>query len=354
MNKENVIKAIDKHLNKQKKIAGFTIKKENNLYIEWINDYYKNSEIENESILEKMWVLMHNNEIPHCSICGKKSIFGNFNLGYRSKNCMSCSLKNSKFVQLGKLKSINSPEIIITKHCKECNQEFSYKSRKLNNTINKHFCSRTCGQKYIHKHRSKEQKETRLKHINATNLKKYGDPWVVNSKYSRKKTKEKIGVEYSFQNKRILQKTKETLIKNTGYDNPLKNPLSVKKMIKTKIDKYGDLLIPMSKYKDYRMPSGKIIKVQGNESYALNILLQKFNESDIYVGRKNIELQIGKIKYFDKNDKEHIYYPDIYIKSENKIYEVKSLFTYNIHKEINHLKQQAVLNKNINFEFLII
>jgi hypothetical protein len=189
---------------------------------------------------------------------------------------------------------------------------------------------------------------------NKTNVEKYKDPWVVNSKYTRNITKEKLGVEYPFQDPKIIKKCKDTLYENTGYTNPLKNPKTLKKMLNTKIERYGDLLIPMSKYKEFKMPSGKIVKVQGNESYGLNILLEKYNETDIFVGRKNIENEIGQIHYIGKDNRQHIYYPDIYIKSQNKIYEVKSNFTYKIHKEINELKKQSVIEKNIEFEFMII
>lgn len=50
----------------------------------------------------------------------------------------------------------------------------------------------------------------------------------------------------------------------------------------------------------------------------------------------------------------HRYYPDIYIKSENQVIEVKSTYTFNKEKEKNLLKQDSVLNKNINFKFVIL
>jgi len=58
-------------------------------------------------------------------------------------------------------------------------------------------------------------------------------------------------------------------------------------------------------------------------------------------------------KLFD-NSKTRRYYPDIYIKSENKIIEVKSDYTMKQHKNINLLKRQACLDKGLQFEFMII
>jgi hypothetical protein len=176
----------------------------------------------------------------------------------------------------------------------------------------------------------------------------------INSDYARKKTKEKIGVEYSLKLKWVQQKAKKTHMENTGYSNPLKNPETVKKMKKTKIEKYGSLLNPMARYKNYYMPSGKVYKIQGNEPQALDLLLEKFEETDIFISRKEIEKQIGKIFYDDSRGKSHEYYPDIYIKSENKIIEVKSGFTYNMHKNINILKKEACISKGLNFDFFII
>jgi hypothetical protein len=317
-----------------------------------MDEYFKNTEIKNVSYSEKMWVLIHCDYIQYCPICGIKYNFRDFKIGY-SNHCKSCGRLLGS-ANSAKIKREKSPEIVIKKKCKGCGQEFSYKTHKSNNTIDKKFCSKSCACKYHHKNRSQEKKLEIVEKTKITNFKKYGDPFVVNSRYTRQKAKEKTGYEYSFQNKEIRLKAKNSLIKNTGYDNPCQNPETLKKMMETKIKKYGDFLIPMAKYKNYVFPSGRIAKIPGNEGKALDILIPKYGETDIYVGRKNIENEIGKIYYVGTDDKKHIYYPDIYIKSENKIYEVKSQFTYNIHKEINNLKEKSCIEKGLNFEFIIL
>jgi hypothetical protein len=133
----------------------------------------------------------------------------------------------------------------------------------------------------------------------------------------------------------------------------LKNPEVVAKMINTKIKKYGSLLAPCYRFKEFVFPSGRIVKVQGYEDKALILLIQKYSEDNIIVGRKEISAEIGKIYYMNKNT-QHIYFPDIYIKSENKIIEVKSSYTYEVHKDINELKKQACIDKGLFFEFLIL
>ena len=352
LRKKEVLNSINNHINKFSKIRGYKSKKHAE-EIKWINEYFNNIELYYvNNLLEKIWVLIHDDYIHYCPDCGKIPQFRNFNTGY-SKHCKKCGrLKGAKKSAL--LKKEKSPKIIVYKYCKECNEEFNYESKKLNNTINKKFCSKSCAQTYHHKYRSIEDKKIRIHKINKTNEKKYGDKWVINSKYARKKTKQKLGVKYPFQRKDIINKGRKTLFQRTGYTNPLHNPETVQKMIDTKIKKYGDLLSPMYKYKEYIMPSGKVYKVQGNEPKALNLLLKTFKEEDIIISRPLIEKEIGKIQYLGKDEKTHYYYPDIYIKSINKIIEVKSNFTYNINIKINHLKRQACINNGLNFEFMLI
>jgi len=105
--------------------------------------------------------------------------------------------------------------------------------------------------------------------------------------------------------------------------------------------------------KDYVFPSGKVVKVQGYEDKFIDELLNRCVEEDIIVDKKEIKREIGRIEYLDKDGKKHIYVPDIYVKSENKVYEVKSCWTYEVNLEINHKKRDAVLSKGIDFEFVI-
>jgi hypothetical protein len=108
----------------------------------------------------------------------------------------------------------------------------------------------------------------------------------------------------------------------------------------------------MYKYKKYKLPSGKIVKLQGYEPQVLTDLLKTYNENDIIIGRRNISNIIGDIEYFFDGIK-HTYFPDFYIKSENKIIEVKSIYTYELHKEKNKEKEKSCLIKGLKFEFII-
>ena len=102
------------------------------------------------------------------------------------------------------------------------------------------------------------------------------------------------------------------------------------------------------KYREYVMPSGTIIKIQGYENKALDELLLTYQESDLITAKG----KVPKISYYF-NDKQRVYYPDIYIPKENKIIEVKSTYTYNMQLEKNLAKQKACIDQGFLFEFKI-
>lgn len=81
-------------------------------------------------------------------------------------------------------------------------------------------------------------------------------------------------------------------------------------------------------YKKYIL-NNKEYSLQEYEDFTLfNILLKKYNINDIKISNSEITANIGNI-YYTYNNKKHRYYPDFFICSENKIYEVKSNYTYN-------------------------
>jgi hypothetical protein len=107
----------------------------------------------------------------------------------------------------------------------------------------------------------------------------------------------------------------------------------------------------LSKRKEYKFTSGKIISVRGYEPQALTELLSGYSENDIIAGN---EMSIT-IPYV-RNSKNHKYYPDIFIPKDNLIIEVKSKWTYSGKPEwleTNLLKQQATLDAGYNFRFMI-
>jgi hypothetical protein len=132
------------------------------------------------------------------------------------------------------------------------------------------------------------------------------------------------------------EKTKKTYLERIGFEWNSKSPEHFKKQMR---------------YKLYKLPSGKIAKLQGYEHVIVDRLLNEYKEEDLLLGCT----ETPTIKYYDDiKNKWRIYYPDILIKSKNLIIEVKSQYTYNFHKEINKLKELAVLEAGYDFEMIIL
>jgi hypothetical protein len=81
--------------------------------------------------------------------------------------------------------------------------------------------------------------------------------------------------------------------------------------------------------KTYSFPSGNEIKYQGYENYALDELIKNYVETDIIIGAKNVPT----IWYIDSDGKKHRHYVDIFIPTENKCIEVKSIWTFKKKKD---------------------
>ena len=170
----------------------------------------------------------------------------------------------------------------------------------------------------------------------------------------------KYGVENPLLSEEIKEKIKQTNIKKYGVEFPLQSEEIMIKMKETNMNKYGvEHVMQVSeifdkqqkssyKLKDYIFPSGKIIKIQGYEHFALNELIKNYNEDDI-ITLKN---EVPEIWYIENNIKRR-YYTDIYIKSENKCIEVKSEYTVNCDTEKRKLKEDACKNNGNSYELKV-
>lgn len=220
-----------------------------------------------------------------------------------------------------------------------------------------------------------------------TMLEKYGVEYAIQSSEIKQKridtNIERFGTENALQNAEILAKRKNTnlerygteevlslheiqdKIKNTmieiyGAANPLQCTIIKGKKDKTCEERYGDKDIMKNaeifekvvknsyKKKFYTLPSGKIIQYQGYENVALDNLLITLKEDDI---TNDVKLMPKIIYKF--NDKQHRYYPDIYIASQKRIIEVKSNYTYNKQLDQNICKKLQAISDGYQFEFWI-
>lgn len=182
------------------------------------------------------------------------------------------------------------------------------------------------------------QSDNFMEQARKTNLEKYGvdNPEKSEEIYNKvKKTNlERYGSESSFVNLEVKHKSKQTMIERYGVEYPCQNnEIFVKQQ--------------QGKWKNYKFPSGKEIKIQGYEDCALDILLKTHDESDIFV---NFDIPNIWYNYKDRKKK---YIPDIFIKSKNLVIEVKSNYTYNYDLEKNKSKEKATIESGYNFQFMI-
>jgi len=171
-----------------------------------------------------------------------------------------------------------------------------------------------------------------------TNLEKYGSSCCLQNKEIKEKiiktNLEKYGVENVGQNYNIQEKIKNTMLKKYGVHYPLQNSKIAEK---SSINSY--------KSKTFIFPSGREIICQGYEPFALEDLLKNsIEENDIITGSKNVPT----IWYNDESGKKHRHYVDIFIPSQNKCIEVKSLWTLkykksNIFEKQNTAKEMGYL-----------
>ena len=162
--------------------------------------------------------------------------------------------------------------------------------------------------------------------------------------------------------KEIKNKTKNANLKNNGVEYPQQSYTIKLKTIKTNNRKFGvdypaqntEIMEKQSKnaykLKDYTLPSGNILKIQGYENYALDdILKEGILEEEIINGCNNVP----EIWYTDENNKKHRHYVDIFIPSQNRCIEVKSTWTAEKKKDCIFLKQQAGKELGYNYEIWV-
>lgn len=180
---------------------------------------------------------------------------------------------------------------------------------------------------------------------------------------------------------KAIQRGKDACMKNFGFDNPGKDPEIKKKINEAYIKKYGmhplktpEIIAKRAetclkiygghpnqnkevqakseatsyKFRDYMMPSGNIVKVQGYEDIALDELVQQYEEDDILIGRS----AIPTIDYYI-NDTKHVYFPDFMIKSENKIIEIKSEWTIQLKRGNVEEKALATIKAGYKYEIWV-
>ena len=134
---------------------------------------------------------------------------------------------------------------------------------------------------------------------------------------------------------------KETCLEKYGCEHPLQNADVADKASKNAYKSY-----------DYKLPSGKIVRLQGYEKYAIDKLLSDgITEMDIVTDRS----LVPKICYTDQDSKKkRRYFIDIFIPSMNTGIEVKSTWTFEKKTQDIMQKQQAFKDSGYTCEIWVL
>ena len=171
----------------------------------------------------------------------------------------------------------------------------------------------------------------------------------------------KYGVEYSLQSQEVKDKSKKTCLDKYGVEH-VSQSYEFKEIVKqTCLDKYG-VEYPMQfgevaeyqlqnsyKLKEFNFPCGNTILVQGYEPLLLkNLVEEGYTYKDIIVKRT----EVPEI-WYEKDNKKHRYYCDVYIPKINTIYEVKSTWTYKKDIDKINLTKQSCIDAGYLFELYV-
>ena len=265
-----------------------------------------------------------------CEICGKRCWFRSFPTGYQPTCGKKCALVYSSRKKYGVDNMFQSEEV-------------KAKLRK------------TCVKKYGFEHANKSPEQKRK--IKNTKKLKYGDENYVNlDKFSAT-----CMVRYGVTNPNKLQSVKDKITATCLERHGVHRFNNQKKISATCMKNHGVTSVmhvdeflsnqQESAYqlKEYAFPSGIIVKYQGYENFAIDkLLLDGLPETDIIIDKK-LQPRI----FYLYNGKNCRYYLDIFVKSLNKIIEVKSEWTYKLHEHRNLAKKEQCLKDGYNFEFWI-
>ena len=182
---------------------------------------------------------------------------------------------------------------------------------------------------------------------------------LIKSNEKAKKTcMDKYGVDNAGKSEEIKNKINESWLNKFG-GHPKKTKEVQEKWVATCLEKYGghpnqniDVQAKAEAnsyhHKAYMMPDGDIVKIQGYEGLALDELVQVYEQEDIIIGRG----KVPTIPYM-VDAKKHVYFPDFYIKSENKIIEVKSVWTLTIERGHVEKKAHATVKAGYKYEIWV-
>lgn len=137
----------------------------------------------------------------------------------------------------------------------------------------------------------------------------------------------------------IHQKRRETCLARYGFESPMQNEDVHFRNMKSRF-----------RTKTYTSTTGKEFVCQGYEPFAIERLIDtdEYPDDDIFVGHDICKIDgMPKFLYTNLEGKQSRYFPDIYIKSDNRFIEVKADYTYNLEPDLVMLKARCVKERSL-------
>lgn len=308
----------------------------------------KNKYTGTKNIGENFWLYCNDYNSPLICTCGKKLLFENVIKGYKSTKCWKCYNQERK-----------ENGIAATKKKEQSLEAPICENTLCNNPVTKRkdglwgcYCSVECRGQYNSLKSRQKSKETMLEHH---------------------------GVEHALQSAEIMAKMEQHNIEKYGVKNPMSSNVFSDKPKESKLIKYGCLSnlsdgikyqeavdkaasrfgyeagtftnvsqIPevhrkkmKSSYlgKDYILPSGDVIRIQGYEDKFLDAALVYYDESFFNFDKEY------KIRY----NGTHWYFPDFSVEIFKDVIEIKSDYTLlaDYEKNISKFVSVATEGKNL-------
>lgn len=344
------------------------------------------------SVDEYFFCSLHNlNNQPICNVCDKNVDFVSFKYGYRkscSRKCAANSKERNDKIRKTMLREYGVENPLQSQKIRDKRKETNLKRYGVASPLQLEEVRNKCKEKYggmgnASKIIKEKQRETLKKKYNiddftnlaqiseikskiaATNKELYGNETYfatedskikrikrLQEKYGEdvinpgqipgiqdqiKETNlERFGKEWYTQTTEYLIKTQKTKMKNWGADHEMKNEKYFKEHARNS---------NFFKWKDYILPSSNVVKIQGYEDKALDILLNDYDESEILIH------DVPVFDYIFENTP-YKYYPDFYIPKDNLIIEVKSSYTVTLPKVLE--KCESVEKSSYNFKLMVL
>jgi len=203
-----------------------------------------------------------------------------------------------------------------------------------------------------------------------TKKEKYGDEHFTNREKSKQTCLKNNGVEWPTQSKKVLKIRNKNNKLRYGVEHYTQTKEYNEKTTITCLERYNnktflgsDICQEISKITcrrkygvDYPSQNYEIHKKQfpKMKMHDIGIKYQGTYEKDFLDLCQKMKLNVnrGKTINFRYKNKDTIYFSDYYLKDFNLIVEIKSWYTYKLHKDLNLVKKKSVVSQGYKFMFI--